>query len=629
MLSIENRTAAPFRGFLSATVANAPDGATHGWVAGMPIVLGPPIGLRGRQAHVLAELAAGQVVVAEPSWGGPNPPPLGPLPPGDGAAILAALGIPTINRVPLIYRGVTPSNGGPLIVHLWARFSRMLVAHLSIYFTPDQDFAEFDLSITASNPAVPEVSEVLGDDIVLTCGRALVQFTSGAEFNKAMSRGDSFGDGQLRSFFGSIMWPHLANPMELVSGAGFVTGGIGFVDMDWFPRLGPLGAAPPPASWNPNAYVHGSYNSAMGHLRDWLPNWPLGISAASGDSGEQEDQGFGGKGTAIAGGGFGAAQLLRLVALGWGKRPCNYLESWGDYLRLDRNLAIWSGRPIWWSPDQLGKPRQPNEAECHGWSGPDNQHCFINTVCAAWQVTGRPSLQRIIHHQGILFLYSQTVRADWATSMVDASRAWGWMALMAVQLYTCLEDRALAEAVKARFRERLQLYIQAAGGSPIWDVKPNDHDGQGNIIGVAREIWSNTAVPTPFPSFWFTYQQGQAAGLLQIAGEVFDFPEARELALLGARGVLEHAYDQDGTEWESLGILPSGETVAQRVEGQGAHRTGNFAAAWLPLAPWAVLRHEPGNARAQFLYDRAKAIALATEKNIPADWIAPLVRTTA
>ncbi len=624
MLSIENRTSQPFRGFLSATVANAPAEATHGWAGGFPIVLGPSIGLRGRQAHVLAELDGGEVVLAEPTWGGPPPPPLGPMPGNNPAEWIAALGIPTINRVPLIYGGITPSNGGPLIVHLYARFTRMLVAHLSIYFTPDQDFAEFDLTITASNPAVPEVSEILGDDIVLTCGRALVQFTSGAAFNKAMSMGDSFGDSQMRCFFGAIMWPHLANPMELVSGAGFVTGGIGFVDLDWFERIGPLGTAPAPTAWNPSLYVHANYNGAMHHVRDWLPNWPLGIAAASGDSGEQEDQGFGGKGTAIVGGGFGAAQLLRLVAMGWGKRPCNYLEANGVYLRLDRDLAIWSGRPIFWSPDQLGKPRQPSEAECHGWSGPDNQHCFMNEVCAAWQLTGRPSLQRIIHHQGILFLYSQTLRADWATSMVDASRAWGWMALMAVQLYTCLEDRDLAERIRERFMARLQLYIQATGGSSIWDVHPNDHDGQGNIIGVAREIWANTSTPTPFPSFWFTYQQGQAAGLLQIAGEVFDLPAARQLALLGAQGVLEHAYDQDGTEWESLGILPSGQTVAQRVEGEGAHRTGNFATAWLPLAPWTVLRHEPNNERARFLYERARAGALATTKNIPADWIAPL-----
>jgi hypothetical protein len=280
-----------------------------------------------------------------------------------------------------------------------------------VFFTPGQDYAEFDLAITASNPSVTEVTEVLQQDIILTCGPALVQFTSGAVFNKAMLAGDSFGDSQMRPFFGVFTWPAIANPMELVSSAGMVTGGVGFVDLDWKPIIGPLGAAIPPTVWDANAYVHQSYTSAMDILRSWDNNWPLGISKNSADSGDQEDQGYGGKGTAaFTGGSFGAAQLLRLVALEWGKRPCNYLEEDGSYLRLDRDLAIWFGRPIFWSPDQLGKPRQPTVPECKGWAGPDNQHCFANTVFAAWQLTGKPSLQRIIHRP----IYLRIAKNSWS-----------------------------------------------------------------------------------------------------------------------------------------------------------------------------------------------------------------------
>jgi hypothetical protein len=205
--------------------------------------------------------------------------------------------------------------------------------------------------------------------------------------------------------------------------------------------------------------------------------------------------------------------------------------------------------------------------------------------------------------------------------MVDATRAWGWMGLMAAQLYICLEDRTLAEAIKERFRARVQLYIGAAGGRDLWGVSPNDHNEAGELIGPASEVWT-APLPTPFPSFILIYQQAWSNGGLQIAGEVLDIPEARDLALLGARGVLAHAYDPDGTEWEILGVLPDGTTPAERVLGRGAQRTGDFAAAWLPLAPWVVLRHDPSDARARFLYDLARSKALAGA--VPCDWIAPL-----
>jgi hypothetical protein len=201
--------------------------------------------------------------------------------------------------------------------------------------------------------------------------------------------------------------------------------------------------------------------------------------------------------------------------------------------------------------------------------------------------------------------------------MVDASRAWGWMALMATQLYLCLEDRDLAEKIKERFRARVALYVQAAGGRDLWDVRPNDTDGEGNLIGPAAEIWT-APLPTPYPSFILIYQQAFATGALQIAGEILDIPDARDLAILGAQGVIDHAYDQDGIEWDMLGVPLAGD----RVEGRGAHRSGDFASKWFPLAPWTVLRHRPNDTRARFLYDRDKGIALAG--SVPCDWIAPL-----
>lgn len=633
MLQLSNETSLPFHGWLTGSVANAPAGTQHGRVNGMPLVLSHQLGLRGHLAHLLADLPAGSVLQGDIEWGGAPPPPLPPMPGnGDPVALVAALGVPSVNGLALVYRGIIPSAGGPIGVLFRSRFSRMLIAELSLFFTPGQDFAEFELDLTCSNPAVQDLVEVLERDVLLTCGRALVQFTSGAEYTRAMPAGESFGDAQRRCFFGVITWAHLAEFDELRSSIALVTGAVGFYDLEWDRRIGLLDApALPPRQWNANSWVRHYFTEAKDNIRTWLPN-RLGIAAASGSSGEQEDQGFGGKGTAaFTGGGFGAVQLLRMVAMGWGKQPMHYHELDTFPLRLDHNAALWSGRITDWSPDTLGKLRRPDESETHHWSGPDNQHFLMHTLGCAYQLTGRPQLQRLIHQRGILFHYSQTLRPDWATSMPDAARAWGWMGEVASWLWRTLEDRDLANRVRERFIERVRIYQQATGGRDIWDVRPNDFDSAGNMIGVGREIWSDSTTTSPFPSFWFTYQQAQAVGGLQIAGEVMDIPEARALALSGARSVVARAYQESGLEWESLGITPEGEPLPPEafVEGRGAHRTDDFVTAWLPLAPWVVLRHEPDNARARFLYERAKEIALAHvppfgHPEHPCEWIAPL-----
>src|SRR6185369_1383320 len=138
-------------------------------------------------------------------------------------------------------------------------------------------------------------------------------------------------------------------------------------------------------------------------------------------------------------------------------------------------------------------------------------------------------------------------------------------------LWRTLEDRDLANLIRERFIERVRIYQQATGGRDVWDVRPNDFDSAGNLIGVGREVWADTSTASPFPSFWFSYQQAQGVGGLQIAGEVMDIPEARELALVGARSVVQRAYQEDGTEWESLGVTPEGGTVppADFVDGRG------------------------------------------------------------
>lgn len=615
-LQLENRTAIPFTGWLQRSIADPPEGASSGTVAGMPVVLGQHLGLRGRRAYVLATLPAGTVLEAAPTWGGP-PPALPPFTPAD----LLKMGIPTVNGVPLVFQWAEEETGGPRMLLFRARVSRMLVAFFWTWAIPGQGWGPFRLILCASNPGVPDMGERLVGNVELRWGNALVHFLAGGEYFVAMKAGDSFGDGQARGFMGTVGWAELTNQQQRESALAFLTGAVGFTDLDWANDVSPLReVAASATSWPGGlAWQQEHFAQTLGLLGSWWDG-PLGIVARSGNSGEQEDQGYGGKGTAIfEGGGLGASLIIEIVGLNWLKRPCHYLEADGSPIRLDipneeEGFCIWDGRPVSWCRDQRGKPRPISEFDTKGWLGPDNQHDFINTVAAAFQVTGDPMAGWELDMQARVFLYSQSLNPRLATSMPDASRAWGWQALKATWLWITLPDRELARLVRERFVQRMRIYRMAANaGFPgMFDVRFND-EWNGKVIGPAAEIWTDPSTPTPWPRFWLSYQAAQAAGFLDIAGEIMDIPEARQLAIEGALGVMERCYEPNGTEWEMLGVKDDGTTLppTQFVDGRGAHRSGDFATAWLPLAPWTVLRHQPDHARARFLFELARNRAMA------------------
>lgn len=630
-IRFENLTAQHFEGWLTASCANPPSGVNTGTVLGFPAVLGASLGTQGRVLHVLADLPPGSILEGQPAWNGEQP-----NLPVNSASFFSVLSVPVpkVNRVPLTFvndADVPPV--GPSIVHFRGRISRMLVADLWVRYMPGIYWAPFELLITASNPSIPDMTEMLNDDLTLTFNGAVVTFL-GNGFAPAMRHGDFIGDGQARAFLGTIDFVSYMNPQEQETAYAYATGGVGMVDLDWQNFIGPLKrVADAPRAWDGRLWMLATYTPALRRLQTW-EDGPLGIEMQSGDSGEQEDQCYGGKGTAIfTGGGFGAVQTLRLVAMGWAKRPCHFLEADGSPLRLDipqsqSGLCLWSGRPISWCADQRGKPRGITTADTHGWSGPDNQHDLINTLGDAYQLTGSPLLHRLLDAQARVFWYSQTLDPALATSMVDASRAWGWEGLKAAWLWITLQDRSLAQRIKDRFTARVAIYRGVAvPGRPL-DVRPNALDSTGNMIGAAAEVWSDPTTPTPFPSFWLSYQQAVAAGGLQIAGEVLGIQQAMDLALELAQFVVDHCYQQDGTEWEMLGVRPDWSTLqpSEFVEGRGAHRTGFYATAWMPWAPWTVLRHFPTDARALMLYQRARDTAynaVPKQGDLPKalDWI--------
>jgi hypothetical protein len=130
------------------------------------------------------------------------------------------------------------------------------------------------------------------------------------------------------------------------------------------------------------------------------------------------------------------------------------------------------------------------------------------------------------------------------------------------------------------------------------------------------------------------YQQALGAYGLQLMGEAFDHAGARQLALEGASRVLEDAWTKDDAtgawkHWEVLGMRGdrSPQPPDQYVEGKGAHSTPPFRAAWLPLALWVVLRHDPGNSRAREIYDVLRSEVLGGAGTL--DWMPPVDRPVA
>lgn len=624
MLRIENQTGLRYRGWVSTTTPRLPS-PMNGTIGGHPFVVQEPIGAVGNRIDVFVDIPAGGTIEGPMLYGSAIEPPALPEPPH---ALLC------VGGVPLQFIGAEGKRW-----HLRARMTPMLVADLWVDHV-GQAWNPFELLITASNPSIPDMTATVPENFALTAAGAVVSFLHGG-YGTILPAGETFGDGQSRSFIGTIAWmDRLQDPVDQASAYAWSTGGILAVDLDWIDWLGPLRkTAQAPPRWSGSGWVRATYSQALRALGSWAPTG-LGISARATDTGAQADQGYGGKGTALAqGGGAAVAQVLRFIGMDAAKRPCHHREKGGEQLDLNGHprVAFWQGRPHWHtgvSPDQLGKPRGLMESEAHGWWGDEREHLFQNTMGAAYQLTGSALLHELWMARSRWFLFGETVDPSLSTSGADASRSRGWAGIYACWLWLCLKDRTLADAIKQRFLKRVDIYMTDT--RPIWDTRQTEHyqgDPSKPLIGVSAEVWSDTANPTPFPAFVLSYQAGFGAGALHIAGEFFDWPHLRQFAFAQCKSVMERSFKQrpDGSWelWESLGVKPDGTTLppAEFVEGRGAHKSGiDFTSTWMAPAIRAVLLNEPENEQARAIWQQIQATGLRGRD--PLDWVPPLTTVT-
>lgn len=569
----------------------------------------------------------------------------------------------TVNGLPLALvpnrAGQHITKDGPAIRgHFRGRVSALVVADLFIAWVPGEPWARFEVVYTAANPNMPMTSETFPHGLELKIGDAIVGYM-GQRFN-ALMVGDSLAHGQAVAFAGACVWPRLASNDELVMSSALLHGAPFGVDQRWEKEIGGMGVAEKGGQFRIRDWVTQHFGKAMQDLHRWNPQSMLGVAANSGVTGDQEEQGFG----ANAAEAFGMDPLAPIaaitryaVALGYARRPCHWREADGSLLswnRTEPRLVMWDGAPHWHagvSPDRLGLSALPNQFEKHGWHGPDREHWFYGGLFAAAMLTGSRALQLELEAQARIVWYQETVTAGWSTSNAGASRGVGWFGLLATGLMHCLADRDTADRVRQRAIDRLRMVyvpqLTRTGDNPVvWDARADnrllaDLDlhyedirlEDGTLIPSATELPAGAVTwRTVFhwQKAWMPYQQAVGAFGLQVMGEALDLPEAKALAKAAALSVVDCAYDehpeQGYREWAVLAYPTDGRKLLPG-EGRPRNYIGWFRHAWLPMAVWTVLRHEPEHAKARAIWQRLRAEIENGTRTL--DWLPPLDRAVA
>ncbi len=590
-------------------------------------VLGRRVGKQARMMHVHLRLGAGEVRTLDFATAQVTTD-VHPRMPADVIANpLGVVGRPVVSGIPLSLVELRP-DGASFLVHFRGRLTPMLQAELWCQWYPDQPWASIELGVWASNAERADLGISLPADLRLEWSPGTVMVRGATVGAPLLPAGEWIGDGQGRAWTGTVVWTERLRTTDAWTHAGAWFNGPILGMGDWRGRFGPAGVpGDPPAAGGFDAMAWFRTNSSRGILN--LHNWrehQLGVAASSGQTGAQEDQGFtkGSEAFLVT----GAWWPRYLAALGFARRPCHHLGANGLLLDLERHprLVFWDGRPHWHtsvSPDQLGIPAG-SRIEWHRWSGPDRQHWLLNTVGAARLLSGSPLLEYLLRHQANLILGGETTKAGLSTSNAGADRGVGWTALAICWVLEGLDDRTLAAKVEQRARDRVRLVLlpQLGRAATLQVTRWSTHDD--------GRLWQHlNEEQHGYTGAWMAYQLAVGAGGLQILGEYLDIPEARQLALLGARAVVDYAYTRNEstnrwTEWEIVAELRPGEPLpaSHYVQGQGVHRTGWFRYAWMPWASWVVLRHTPNDARARSIYDQLRSEMLGGSR--PLDWLPPL-----
>ncbi len=498
--------------------------------------------------------------------------------------------LPIVNGARMLPTSLAVDGAG-ISVHFRGRVpnTRMLVLDLWTTWYPGQPWCQGEAKVTASNSTVSDLTETTTADVVLSFGDAVVFVLGASTPGRLVAAGVKFGDGQARAIPITFLWLRHLNPASWVtqldsclSDQARAIGGVGISRMlfDGNPRSAP--------GFDAAAWANAILPETFARIHDWRAG-TTGPNPRSSDTGAQTgNQTFVGVEDVAGEGGVPGAEVVRyLGALKQAGRPSNHLEPDGSPLDPSRHvsprLVLWDGRAHYnagVSPDQLGKPRAlnwdpvkfetyPDLRESSGWWGPDSQHHLCNTLAAACRLTGSPACQSILRANAVIYRLQLTTAAGLSTSTFDSARTVGWEGILAVHCWRALEDRAEAERVRAHWLARWSTVLRPAlWGRDVWDPRVDDPR-----LGAG--------------SWWSPWQQALGAYGLDLAGRVFNAPEASACAMQAARTVLDRAIGQEAGKWRTYSAVRT--DFSERFTGVDSNIFWLFGT---PCAVW-LLRGEP------------------------------------
>jgi hypothetical protein len=674
MLLISNFSTTRFVGFVPCTVparfaagfadvmANTNDPKTGRALTPTRICYGEVVGA-ARMAWVPVDLPAGESIAVDPNGTADIVHRDRELPESTLRDPVGQFGV-TINGLPLPMvpawrNGPIVTQDGPALRGHWrGRVSLLVVADVFVAWVPGEPWARFEVVYTAANPGIPLTSEHFPNGFELRIGNAIVGYL-GQRFGP-MLKDERMAQGQSRAFAGACFWQHLSTADQVEMASGLLHGSPVGIDQRWETEIGGMGVAKKGSTFNLRAWINQNYTNSIQALYRWQGPG-IGVAEASGVTGAQEEQCFSAKGAEC----FGMQPIASLAvvaryatALGYAKRPCHWREADGSLLDFDGHnnprLVFWDGVPHWHpavSQDRLGMPSLPDMQERHGWSGPDREHWFYGSLFFAAMITGSRALQLDLESQARVVWFQETVIPGWSTSNAGASRGVGWFGIMVTGLDRCLKNRDTAQRVRQRALERLRMVyvpqLTRPGENPaVWDARPDprllqelDHHFENITLADGSTLATSQTLPPGATSWqvvyhwekaWMPYQQAVGAfGLWQMS-VALGAEDGKALALAAAKAVVECAYDPHPTKvWHENGILayPSDGRKLNEGEGRPVVNPGFFRHAWMPLAAWVVLQHEPTNERALSIWSR---LTSEVEGNAGThDWMPPLDRAVA
>lgn len=592
MIHVANYSPARFVGWKRCTV-DGPLPMQAGYFAARStsFVAGRRVGLDTHVVDLFLDLDAGQVEsydLSEACPGSEN----------FRAGETPIIGIPTIAGVPMVVVSVQQDGAG-MLIHLRCRVGPMLCVDLStVYYPSTRSHCSAEIVVTASNPTVPDMVATIPTDFQLRIDGAYVVIAGQriGDTDLLIAAGETIADGQARSFPVTIIWPERMTDADDAHAAAAVASMS--ICANGISKLWPTGNPRLPAGASGLDWSRAKWGDALASIHRWSNVNGVGPNKRSNDTGAQADQVFVGA-ECVGPTGIGAEQVRYLAALTQSRRPCHHLEADGSLLRLAEHpdLVFWDGRPhkVAVSRDQLGKPCDLKVSETKGYWGPDVEHWLIGNLSIAARITGSPALQWQLAAQARVYLLTYTIDPKLPyQSQPFAARSVGWEAIAAVLLWQNLEYRDLAEQVRNRWLRRLELVLipkLAAKAADIWDPRKDDPRlGSGE--------------------WWMPWQQAVGAYGLEMAGTVFGREDARNLALRGARRVVEDGWVCEDAHWTT--------DYKRRVDGSEWLIDADWERFGMPLAVATVLLHDPSNWPCRDIWAQIEA----TEKG-GGQWIPP------